>query len=329
MKLATKMSTKTENFTTKYEKFRGVDMNADPKKIDNSRSSYATNIVINNGGFPEKRLGYRELVAVESPINGFYHAKLMDGTFFLIHGGTKLYQWDGLNAPVVIKSAIANKKSTGFVMNNKFWFLSGSEYYMFTGSGFFTVTNIAHIPTTLAGAKPDGAFAYPDKKPSLPKICRSPNMLRPERINSFIGDGSSKMYHLDATELDSDVLAVYVDGVRIFENEGFIVNRVKGIVTFSTAPPIPLDNGVATNKDNVRIEFSKTVLGSAEKIKKCTIATCYGIGTNDRIFFSGNPDFGATDWHSELTDPSYIPELYETQVGSDSSSIMGYSTVGE
>ncbi|MEG1995955.1 MAG: hypothetical protein RR036_00440, partial [Oscillospiraceae bacterium] len=88
MKLATKMSTKTENFTTKYEKFRGVDMNADPKKIDNSRSSYATNIVINNGGFPEKRLGYRELVAVESPINGFYHAKLIDGTFFLIHGGT-------------------------------------------------------------------------------------------------------------------------------------------------------------------------------------------------------------------------------------------------
>ena len=61
------------------------------------------------------------------------------------------------------------------------------------------------------------------------------------------------------------------------------------------------------------IRFSKTVPGYRERIDGCTLAVAF----DNRIFFSGNPDFPNTLWHSALNDPEYIPDLNYYEEGMD------------
>ncbi len=103
--------------TTVYSKFKGVDFSTDPSLVESCRSPYAPNLVADLGGMPEKRVGWRVLHTLEAPINGIFEGTL-DGThYFVIHAGTKLYSWDGANAPVLIRQNVNNAKSTGFFFN--------------------------------------------------------------------------------------------------------------------------------------------------------------------------------------------------------------------
>lgn len=47
------------------------------------------------------------------------------------------------------------------------------------------------------------------------------------------------------------------------------------------------------------------------------------------MFLSGNEKYQSADWHSELNDPSYIPDLSYSLIGSENTAIMGYSKIGE
>lgn len=100
-----------------YTGFKGVDFSTDPSLVDAYRSPYAPNMIADLSGMPEKRVGWRTLYTLETPINGIFEGDLGGTHYFVIHAGTKLYSWDGTNAPVLIKSGIANAKSTGFYFN--------------------------------------------------------------------------------------------------------------------------------------------------------------------------------------------------------------------
>lgn len=100
-----------------YTGFKGVDFSTDPSLVDAYRSPYAPNMIADLSGMPEKRVGWRTLYTLETPINGIFEGDLGGEHYFVIHAGTKLYSWDGTNAPVLIKSGIANAKSTGFCFN--------------------------------------------------------------------------------------------------------------------------------------------------------------------------------------------------------------------
>ncbi len=304
--------------TTRYRSFRGVDLSGDPTKIDDTRSPYAVNLVCENDNFPQSRPGWRTLQTIEQPVNGLFHVVINGTHYFLAHGGTKLYLWNETGIPQQIYSGVSNQKSRGFSGNNRFWLLTGSEYLVIgIFDGVLTVKNaeeLAYVPTTSIARKPSGGGEPYEEI----------NLLGGKRINCFLADGSSLSYQLDAKELDS-VDQVTVNGSVKTATADYTVNLTTGVVTFKTAPPSP----TITGEDNVKIEFTKNVPENVEKIKKCTLCSLYGVGTNDRVFLSGNPEYPATDWHSGLSDPAYFPDLGYAVVGSESSAIMGYHRVGE
>ncbi len=76
--------------------------------------------------------------------------------------------------------------------------------------------------------------------------------------------------------------------------------------------------------DNFSIEFTHEIEGYADRIGKCTVMDVY----ENRLFFSGNPDYPNADWYSGVNDPLYVPDTNYTEIGMDSSRIMGYLRTG-
>ena len=80
----------------------------------------------------------------------------------------------------------------------------------------------------------------------------------------------------------------------------------------------------AENEDNFCIEYVAESGKQGGAVSKCTIMEIF----ENRIFYSGNPDFPNTDWHSELNEPTYVTDLSYTDVGLDSAPIIGYLRTG-
>ena len=79
--------------TTTYGQFKGVDFSTDPSLVDPSRSPLSVNMIADTGGMPEKRMGWRTLKTVESPVNGLFVAVINQKQRFIAHGGTKIYEF--------------------------------------------------------------------------------------------------------------------------------------------------------------------------------------------------------------------------------------------
>ena len=131
----------------------------------------------------------------------------------------------------------------------------------------------------------------------------------------------------DLTTLSTvkDICKAWVWGTEKTEGTDFTVDRAEGTITFTTAPTAPASG----KEDGLSVQFPKTVTGYADKIRKCRIIFSYGVGTSDRLIFSGNPDLPNQDWTSELNDPTYIPDLSYSNVGIEGVPIMGYCRLGE
>ena len=298
-----------------YSRFKGVDFSTDPTQVADGRSPYAVNLISDLAGFPEKRAGWRTLHQSEGAVNGLFYAVINDVARFIAHIGTKLYLWTD-DTLTEIAGTMADAKSSAFAHGGKLYLLDGAKYQVLTDvDGVLTLTSVADgecfVPTTVIGAKPDGSGT----------AFEAVNLLTPKRINSFAGDGETKEYHLDATELDETPITATVEGEEKTEVNGFSVDREKGVVTFDTAPPVYAGG---SGIDNVVIHFSKTVEGYADKINKCSFFAHYGYNNDNRLFFSGNPDSKNTDWQSGLDDPTYFPDTGYTNVGTDNTAIMGY-----
>ena len=313
--------------SARYVQFKGVDMTTDPSKVDSSRSPFAPNLIADSGGFPEKRVGWRVLHQLEGKINGLFSLTVNDEAFFIAHVGDKLYQWSQDGQPTLIKEGINDGKSVAFTMEDKrknnsdqkarntLWLLTGNEYLSYDGEQVKDVTADAYIPTTtIARAPTGGGNSY-----------ENVNLLQPRRKNQFLADGTAVEFQLDTENIDAEKITVTVDDTEKTEGTDFTVDRTLGKITFVTAPPKPSTAG----QDNIKVTFSKTVEGYADRIRKCTICTLYGLGTNDRVFLSGNSEYPSTDWHSELNDPTYIPDLSYSEIGGKETAIMGYHKIGE
>lgn len=104
----------------------------------------------------------------------------------------------------------------------------------------------------------------------------------------------------------------------------FTYDRKTGTVRFLTKigdPPI-------TGEDNIIIQANKETEGYKERIERCRIGTLFGVnGASDRLFLSGNPDYPNYDWYSGYYDFTYFPDDGYSKLGSDNSSIIGYSRV--
>lgn len=308
------MSVETgDRVTRKYKGFRGVDFRGEECSLN--RSPDCLNVWRN----------YKNLASIETRptlahINtypkGVSAMKWHDGKLYFLSKDGYLH-------------AICEDGTLDFeiqyVGNQAILFEFGGDLYAKGTEHYCNVTKgkdvYPYIPTTSIGRKPSGGG----------KIHEDVNMLSDYRINTFLADGKSTSFHLDADLIDDDYVPyVEVNGEPI-ENAYmpainpvtyYVVDYKKGIVTFITrhpsytldgsitaAPPTPLTDG----QDNVLIKFKKSVKGYRDKILKCTIAQEF----DNRVFLSGNPDYPSTIWHCSLSDPSYFSDLDYYVDGSD------------
>ena len=305
--------------TTVYSRFKGVDFSVDASLVSKDRSPYAPNLIADVGGMPEKRLGWRTLHTLEQPINGIWYGEINGQKSFIAHGGTKIYKFTAVNFEV-IKENVNNAKSTAFFMRSsddtgKIYILTGKEFLEYDGTTVKNVADDGYVPTILISRNPTGGGT----------VYEAVNLITGKRTESFLGNDTDKVYQLSANKIDS------VDKVEVLNSNGekvttteYTVDLTTGKITF-TATHKP----VVAGQDNVFITYTKTVAGYADRINKCTISDLYGLGGSNRVFLSGNPDYKAYDWYSDIFKPNYFPDLNYSIVGTSDTAIMGYQRLGK
>lgn len=306
--------------TRVYSDFRGVDFTSDSTRVSLNRSPNCVNMYKDYksslGQAIETRPGFTNLLELGNEIYGIHFVK--DSSLkVLVHSGTELLLWS--NYPdkqlkknmQVLFSNMAETKSRSFVYNNKLYINDGKNYIFYNGSKVKSVDEIAFIPTTTIARSPSGGGT----------LYQPVNLLQSKRKNSFLANGTDKVYTLDCSGLDSEKVTATVNGVSKVEGTDFSVNRVTGVITFTTAPKAPSTAG----QDNVVITFSKTVADYSNRIKKCLLSCIF----DNRVFFSGNNSYPNAIFNSMLNDPTYISDLAYYQDGSDNIPITSILRVGD
>lgn len=297
---------------TRYAAFRGADFSTDPSLVESCRSPLCTNIVADGGAMPQKRLGYRTVQSLGDIVYGLFGAEFGGTVKRLVHAGTKLYAWADDGTPAVLLSGLPRRKSRAVFLAGKLWIVTGGGFYSYDGTEAKRVSaSGAYVPTTTITRSPSGGGGSYE----------AVNLLTPYRKNAFQTDGKSVKFTLDGEIDASGAVRAWVWGEEVTD---FTLDRAAGTIAFPSAPAAP-DAGAS---DGLVVQFPHTVEGYADRIDKCTIITTYGVGSNDRVVLSGNPDCPNLDWTSGLYDPTYMPDLGYAAVGSEATPICGYCRIG-
>lgn len=288
--------------TRNYAEFRGVDFSNN--EVSLVRSPDSLNMWKDYKNSLGKQIETRpeiELVETyDNTIFGLFFYKVGNTEMTIVHSGTKLYKVVGATQTELF-TGMNPRRSNAFVYNNVLYIKDGINYLKYDGSVCSQV--VGFIPTTSIGRKPSGGgTTYQDV-----------NMLSAWRKNTFVADGESTEYFLDAQNIDGEAPIVKVNGDVKTYGTDFDYDTTRGKVTFTTAPSEPLTTG----QDNVEITYKKTVSGYADRINKCTLLQVF----DNRVFFSGNQDYPNTVWHSSLNDPSYCSDLDYYNEGLDLSPV--------
>ena len=328
--------------------FRGVDFANNDTQVHSSRSPDAKNIISDLAGKPVKRSGYETLVTLDAQINGIFRLATEDVERFIVHAGTKLYEWNiADNTSTEIYSDMNDLRSTAFQNDEKLYLLDGKTYLVygeFDGEyAVKKVSDVATVPMCFLAMNPDGTGGAKRHDLNVLTNKRTYSFIVMPKVDTSAGTEGGTVtevteFHLtadDSMKLADDAVTARVlgsDGKWADKAEGtdFTVDREKGIITFSEAIGVTPSTGV----DNVEITFAvkpeEDADNTADLINKCTIAIQYGYnGATDRAFVSGNPDAVNFHYWSDINDPTYFPALNYAYLGQDSSAIMGYSIIGD
>ena len=286
--------------TRMYSNFLGADFRGE--EINLNRSPDCLNVwkdyreIESIRTRPEKELLY----SFDNTVYGIYFFTVGPRFMMLVHSGTTLYKIENGNRESLY-TGLNPRKSDSFIYNNIWYFKDGIHYLEYDG---FTIKEVeGYVPTTSIGRKPNGGGStYEDV-----------NMLSDVRINTFLADGESTEFHLDAKDIDATAQPlVRINDIAV---TNFTVDTVNGIIKFAEAPPAPLTDG----QDNVWVKFQKTVQGHRNRINQCTLLQVF----DNRVFFSGNPDYPNVVWHCSLNDPSYCSDLDYYNEGQDLARVTG------
>ena len=282
-----------------YGGFRGVDFRGE--EIHLSRSPDALNVWkdYKETESIRTRPGLTSVQAYGAPVYGVFFFR----EDMLVHSGAQLYRIRN-GTSTLLYSGLREAASAGFMYKDVWYFKDGKHYLRYDGDELSVVEG--YVPTTSIGRKPTGGGTTHEDI----------NMLTGLRQNSFLADGGSFDFYLDARNIDTDyVPVVTVDGV-MQPSSAYTVDYAAGKVSFvSAAPDAPLTDG----QDNVVIRFKKTIEGYKESILGCTLLQVF----DNRVFFSGNREHPNVVWHCSLDDPSYCSDLDYYQEGLDTAQING------
>ncbi len=297
--------------------FLGVDLQNSTAAVSFRRSPDAPNMVRDVPGKVRKRMGYRQVSAYPSQVRGVFELRVGDTLCRLVHAGCGLFKED---AATPLVSDMKDAPSSGFQVGEKLYIADGGKLRVFDGESVATLSDLAYVPTLVISRDPAGGGT--EHEPL--------NLLSPYWTESFLADGTSTVYQLSYTDLDSGdgSLSVkkLVSGVwqQLSEGTDYTAERALGTVNFASAPAAPATSG----EDNVRITAKKTRAELTARIDGCDIGVLYGVnGAPDRLFLSGNPVYPNLDWYSALNDPSYFAETDFTALGQDSCAVAGYSII--
>ena len=282
--------------TRVYANFRGVDFRGEEINLIRSPDSLNVWKDYRETESIRTRPGMEQKIAFPAPVYGvfFFNGKM------LVHSGKNLYTVTSGGAKTIIYTGLNQNDSQAFVYEGAWYFKDGKHYLKYDGTTIGDV--VGYIPTTSIGRKPNGGGT----------IHEDVNMLQPRRINTFLADGESTEFMLDALNIDEVTPIVKVNDEEVTD---FTVDYAAGKITFTTAPTVPLTDG----QDNVSVEFSKTIEGYADRIMNCTLLQVF----DNRVFFSGNADYPNVVYHCSLDDPGYCSDLDYYNEGLDTAAVKG------
>ena len=292
--------------TRNYANFRGVDFSN--KEVSIYRSPESLNMwkdyKNNLGKCIETRPSIELAHEFSNTIFGIFFYKVGNTQQIIVHCGTKLYKIIGTTKTELF-TGMNTARSKSFIYDGILYIKDGINYKKYDGTTLSDV--VGYIPTTSISREPSGGGT----------IYQDVNMLSPYRRNTFCGDGESTDYYLDAQNLDNEAPQVIIrteieDETLVYETD-YTYDATRGIVTFNEAPSEPYTDG----KDNVIIIFKKTISGYANRILNCTLLEVF----DNRVFFSGNPNYPNTIFHSSLNDPSYCSDLDYYNEGLDNTPV--------
>ena len=308
-----------DTVTRLYSGFRGVDFRGEEINLTRSPDSlniwkdYKETESIRTRPALEKVEIYHRINDDEFSAGTFYGLHYFSDSssneYIFIHYGKNFYRLikdNGRFMAIKIFDDMNEKASESFVFNDKLYVKDGKKYiefYLLNGEMIGCTEVVGYTPTTSIARKPAGGG----------KVREDVNMLTGKRKNTFLADGTSTEYFLDAQNIDEDYVPKVV--VNNTQRDDFTVDYKEGKITFTTPPPVPLTDG----KDNVEIEFSKTIPGEKEKILNCTLLQVF----DNRVFFSGNPNYPNMIWHCSLDNPAYVSDLDYYEEGLDTSAVKG------
>ena len=292
--------------TRHYSNFRGVDFTNGI--VSKYRSPDALNMWRDylDDDCIQTRPGMELIGEFDYEVFGLFFYRKNNTTHVLVHAGTKLYKWDNFPNKPVEKTLLHNsmnlRKSNYFVFKDVLFIMDGINYLEYNGTTLSEVQGT--IPTTSYWKNPDGSVNL-DAETDKNYVYQDVNCLTGIRKNTFISDGTATDYHLDIDGLDADYdEIVTVDGTTKTVTTDYTVDKTKGIITFVTAP---------AKGAKVIIQFSRTASGYRERILNCTMVAQF----DNRIFYSGNPDYPNAVFHCELADPRYIRDTSYYEMGID------------
>lgn len=297
--------------TSRYSAFTGVDFTSDVHNVANHRFAYAENIINDDSGFPEKRLGHRTMIEFNAPVYGLFTGLIGGNEVYLAHAGSNLYLCSNGYTDIIqtLCTNIEARTSRGFFFDERFYLLDGKTYRYYDGINFGYVRDIAYVPSTTINSPPaGGGMSFEDV-----------NLLTEFRLNTFVGDGTSTDFKLDVENLVfSSGIEVKVQGALVAKSAYSIIEAT-GKVRLNVAPP----NGGGIS--NVEIKFRHPL---NINIAECTFFGQSSYGNGNYFFFSGHPDHPSRDWRSDISDPTYFPSLKYSVYG-DASRVMGYASMRE
>lgn len=147
-----------QSLTTRYSKFVGVDFASEPTTMETVRSPMAPNLIAGQGGYPEKRLGYRAVYADDALASEPDETRA-DNSDLITPVITKLFRSlfvgipDGVLELLVMAFAEEHKAANGIKSLHRA-VISGTEYLLaqrgtqlvkWTKTG--TITALGHIHT--------------------------------------------------------------------------------------------------------------------------------------------------------------------------------------
>ena len=280
-----------------YSNFRGVDFRGED--INLIRSPDALNVWKDYKEIDSIRT--RPEMALETAFNEPVYGVYFYNGVQLVHSGTKLYKVKN-GEKAVLYSDLKAGASDSFTYENVWYFKDGKHYLQYDGKTIQEV--VGYIPTTSIGRKPSGGGT----------VHEDVNMLNGRRINTFLADGGSFDFVLDAMNIDTDFAPIVKVNDEVV-TEGYTVNYAEGKISFTKAPDAPLTDG----QDNVSVEFRKTVEKYKNAILNCTLLQVF----DNRVFFSGNDEYPNVVWHCSLNDPTYVSDLDFYREGLDNARVKG------